>query len=203
MIDYRKEGCINLIHVSGLREYPSTLMGYKIIIYGGFNIMAIITWCSGEIPANLKVNQVYGLIFSSDGRMLLRIEDNKYKLAGGRPEEYDADMEATLKRELLEEVNVVIGTAYMVGYQLVDEENGSIPYAQVRMAAVIENIGPSKPDSDNGRIYGRFLTPPTKVPQLLNWGQVGHDQVTDAVEVARKFLGITTHSDEDTIISEN
>lgn len=76
--------------------------------------MGTITWHSGDVPPNLTVKQVYGLIFSQDGRILLRIHNNKYKLAGGRPEIYDIDMEATLKRELVEEVNTTIGKAYLV-----------------------------------------------------------------------------------------
>lgn len=84
---------------------------------------------------------------------------------------------------------------------MTDEEDGSEPFAQVRMTAMIENIGPAKPDPDNGQTYGRFLTAPEKAAQLLNWGQVGNDQVYEAVSIARKKFGITRYSDEETLIS--
>lgn len=65
-------------------------------------------WHNGEVPATLKVKQVYGLLFTKDGRMLVRIEKapsgKNYSLAGGTPEAYDKDLEATLRREVIEEV---------------------------------------------------------------------------------------------------
>ena len=90
--------------------------------------MSTFTWHNGEVPTNLKITQVYGLIFTRDGRMLLKVENKKrgkvFSLAGGTPEDYDSDKEATLRRELIEEVNVTIETPITVGYQEVDEENG-------------------------------------------------------------------------------
>ena len=37
--------------------------------------MATFKWFDGEVPANIKIKQVYGLVFTKDGRMLMRIED--------------------------------------------------------------------------------------------------------------------------------
>lgn len=162
--------------------------------------MAIFTWFDGEVPKCLKVTQVYGLIITTDGRMLLRTEDQKYYLAGGKPEPEDNDMESTLRRELLEEINVTIGKPYMVGYQLVDEENGTTPYAQVRMTALIEKIGPCKPDPDTGRTYGRLLTHPLMAAALLNWGDVGVSQINSAMKLAKKHFGIKQFSNESTIL---
>ena len=53
--------------------------------------MATFKWFDGEVPANIKIRQVYGLVFTKDGRMLMRIEDGKYSLAGGTPERFDKD----------------------------------------------------------------------------------------------------------------
>ena len=75
--------------------------------------MAKFTWHNGEVPNELKVRQVYGLIFTKDGRMLLMAKNKPsgkiFSLAGGTPEDYDQDKAATLRRELIEEVNVTIG----------------------------------------------------------------------------------------------
>lgn len=46
------------------------------------------------------------IAFCNDSSILLRIEDNKYKLTGGKPEKTDKNYEETLKREYLEELNV-------------------------------------------------------------------------------------------------
>ena len=76
------------------------------------------TWDNGIVPNNIKVRQVYGIVFSDDGRILLRIEDNKYKLTGGKPENNET-FEETLKREYIEELNVELDECYYLGYLLV------------------------------------------------------------------------------------
>lgn len=68
--------------------------------------MVVITWYSGNVPSNIKIAQVYGLAFTKDCRILLHIENGKYLLTGGKPEYYGIDLEATLRREMLEEVNM-------------------------------------------------------------------------------------------------
>lgn len=42
--------------------------------------MAKYIWCNDLVPNTIKVKQVYGIAFTNDFRILLRIEDNKYKL---------------------------------------------------------------------------------------------------------------------------
>ena len=61
-----------------------------------------------------------------------KTEGIRYSLGGGRPEPYDAGIEDTCRRELLEEVNTEIEKPVYIGYQLVDEENGNPQYAQVQ-----------------------------------------------------------------------
>ncbi|QAA33697.1 NUDIX hydrolase [Clostridium manihotivorum] len=162
--------------------------------------MAIITWHSGNVPSHIEIKQVYGIIFTNDGRILLRIEDGEYQLTGGKPEAFDKDMEETLKRELMEEINISISKAYIVGYQLVDEEDGTELYAQVRMTALLKSIGEQRPDPDNGLIYGRYLTTPLKATSLLGWGQVGENQIFEALEIAKKMFSLTCFSKENTVL---
>ena len=47
--------------------------------------MAIFTWHDGAVPENIEIKQVYEMIFSKDGRILLLMEGSEYSLAGGRP----------------------------------------------------------------------------------------------------------------------
>ncbi len=167
--------------------------------------MATFTWHNGNAPAGMKVTQVYGLVFTTDGRILLRVEKEengiKYSLAGGKPEVRDNNREETLKREFLEEVNTSLKDgAYIVGYQQVDEENGTPPYAQMRMTAIIDIIGPKQPDPDNGKTYDRLLTTPKRAIELLNWGNVGLAQVNEAVRLAKKYLGLKEFSTKEEYI---
>lgn len=157
--------------------------------------MAIFTWYNGNVPEGMKVTQVYGLVFTKDGRMLLKVEKVgdkiMYSLAGGKPELEDNSREETLKREFLEEVNTTLQDgALVVGYQKVDEEDGSPPYAQMRMSAIIDSIGIRQPDLDTGKTYGRLLTTPKRAIELLNWGEVGESQVNEALRIAKEHLGL-------------
>lgn len=153
-------------------------------------------WFEEEVPSNLEVHQVYAVVFDENGNVLLKGESKKdgriiYSLAGGTPEDFDKDRIATLRREYIEEVNTTLkDPIYYIGYQYVDEENGIAPYAQVRMTAMIDNIGESKPDPDNGKTYERILVPTQKAIELLNWGDIGPKLVRKAVEVAKEKFGL-------------
>ena len=37
--------------------------------------MAIFTWYNGEVPTNLEVTQVYGVVFTEEGRILMKVEE--------------------------------------------------------------------------------------------------------------------------------
>ena len=166
--------------------------------------MGVFEWHSGEVPENLKIKQVYGILFSTDGRVLLKCEvkrDGKcYSLAGGKPEAFDDGIEGTLRREVLEEVNCTIKEPILVGYQEVNEGNGIPPYAQVRMTAIVDKIGKLQPDPDNGETYERLLTPPQRAIELLNWGKEGRLQVEEALKIAQDKLGVKLVNSEDEYI---
>lgn len=167
--------------------------------------MAKLTWYDNEVPNELKTRQVYGVIFTNDGRLLLKVETkengkNYYSLAGGTPEDYDSSRIDTLKRELLEEVNVTIEEPIYIGYQLVEDDNGKAPYAQVRMTAMINNIGISQPDPDTNETYKRLLTSPSRAIELLNWGAIGEILINKSVEVAKNQFNLNTFSDKEEYI---
>ena len=157
--------------------------------------MAVFRWIEEAVPEGMEITQVYAVILDRDGRTMLRREKKpdggtRYSLAGGRPELSDTGIEATCRREVLEEVNTEIETPVYIGYQSVDEENGTPVYAQVRMAALIREIGGKRPDPDNGETYDRLMVNPVKAVQLLNWGDVGEAQVLKARDVIYRNYGI-------------
>ena len=85
-------------------------------------------WYSGNVPKDIEIKQVYGIAFNEDGKIFLRIDDGIYKLTGGRPEPQDKSMEDTLKREFIEEANIIIKNIHLIGYQLVNENNKVKPH---------------------------------------------------------------------------
>ena len=146
--------------------------------------MANYTWYNAPVPKDLKVRQVYGIVFSNDFKILLRIEDNKYKLTGGKPEKNES-YEETLKREYIEELNVELDDCYYLGYLLV-EDNGE-RYAQVRMIAKIKNINENHIDPATGKMYKRELVSTDKVKKLLNYqDEAGNLMLDDAINMANK-----------------
>lgn len=164
--------------------------------------MGVFTWHNGEPPKKMKVTQVYGIVFDKFGRTLMRIErdgDKKnYSLAGGTPEAYDADRIATLRREMIEEVNTTLKKdIYVVGYMEVNEPSGIPPYAQLRMTALLDKIGKAQPDPDGGETYERLLTSPEKAIKLLNWGKEGEQMIKAAVKIAKEKFNLQPASKPD------
>lgn len=163
--------------------------------------MGYFSWHDESPPESEKIRQVYGIIFTRDGRVLLRVVNEKdgsrtFSLAGGKPESYDNGVEGTLRREIIEEVNTTIEKPFYVGYQAYNEE-GEDPIIQVRMTGLITKIGEKKPDTDGGEIYDRLLTSPERAIELLNWGEVGYKQVMRAKEIAKEKLEIKEFSQKE------
>lgn len=143
------------------------------------------TWNNTCVPSNLRVRQVHGVAFSSDKRVLLRVEDNRYKLTGGKPEG-DEGYEETLKREYIEEINVELEDIHYLGYFLVEEDNGDV-YAQVRMTGKIKKINENRPDLDGGKQYRRFLSIINNVKKYLNYqDSAGNLMIDDAITMVKQ-----------------
>lgn len=145
--------------------------------------MAVLKWFEAVVPVGLEVRQVYGFIFSMDGRILVLEDEGKFNLPGGKPEDSES-VSQTLARESLEEGQVIIGTADYLGYQCVEDEEH---FAQVRLVASIEHFLPSDKDPSTGRQYQRLLAPPIELNELLRWEESGNQQVVSAIAAASKF----------------
>lgn len=142
-------------------------------------------WYRKKVPKELPVKQVYGIAFSKTGKVILRVEDNQYKLIGGKPENIDVNWKETLKREYLEELNIEIEDIHYLGYLLVEENNEE--YAQVRMIAKIKKIDKTKPDMDNGKIYQRFMANQENVRKYLKYkDSAGNQMIEDGIMLAKK-----------------
>ncbi len=141
-------------------------------------------WIKNSMPLNIQVKQVYGIIFSDEGNIVLRVDNNKYKLTGGKPEDKDINYLETLKRECFEELNIEITDIYYLGYMLVEEESN---YAQLRMIAKIKNIGEVRPDLDTGKKYKRFMCLQKNAKKYLNYKDTaGNMMIDDAIKLANE-----------------
>lgn len=147
--------------------------------------MSIYRWINSGVPKGLEVRQVYGFIFSPDGRVLLLEDEGQYSLPGGRPENGETFSE-TLVREAAEEVQVTITSPKYLGYQLIAAD---VEFTQVRLVALIGQILPSAPDPSTGRKYSRLWVPPSDSNDLLNWGESGEEQIKSAIAAASN-LGV-------------
>ena len=156
--------------------------------------MSKYTWFKKSVPENIEIKQVYGILFSQDGKILLRVEDNKYKLTGGKPEPKE-NIEETLKRECVEEINVEIEEIHYLGFFLVEEKEIP-PYAQVRMIAKIKSIGKSRPDLDNGKLYKRFLANLENTKKYLNYEEAGNKMIEDACFLAKEIYTFDENNKE-------
>lgn len=122
--------------------------------------------------------QVYAVCFNENGEVLVRHDGEKYSLPGGTPEKGETVMD-TLKRELIEELDVTVKKAIPLGVQKVEEKNGRFFY-QYRFICLIDKLLPQTPDPDTGRIYERLLVPQEVVTKLIKWGEVGNEMFKDA-----------------------
>lgn len=147
------------------------------------------TWVKADVPLELPVRQVYGIVFSDSGKVLLRVDRGEYKLTGGKPEQHDNSFAETLKREYLEELNVEITEIHYLGYLLVEENEAQ--YAQIRMIAKIKQVGTIRPDPDNGKTYQRFWVSPNDVKGYLAYPDSAGNQMIDAaIAFAAKKYGL-------------
>jgi 8-oxo-dGTP diphosphatase len=151
-------------------------------------------WHETPVPAGLEITQVYGyLVCRRTVRVLVQDDEGAFNLPGGTPEPYDSDLVATLAREAEEENQVRIDDAIYLGYQEVHRP-GRVPYAQVRMTALIAGFDPRRPDPDGGRMYRRLMCPLEDAADLLGWGYPGAAQAEAAGRVASRRWGLDAGS---------
>lgn len=139
------------------------------------------------MPDGLAIAKVHGFLFCPDtARVLVQEFDGRFSLIGGSPELADADLFAALAREAVEESQVVVAEAGYLGYQEV-RQPGWAPCAQVRMAGLIGEFGPRRPDPDSGRLLRRLMCPPAGVAAVLGWGEIVGAQAALAGRMAEEL----------------
>ncbi len=125
---------------------------------------------SWPAPAGIPVRQVYAWIVDDRGRVLLIEMPGAWNLPGGTPEDTDADWQATVRREALEEADVTLRDLVPLGFQLVSEDQQA-SIAQLRVVARVDEWLEQTPDPDNGIVYRRAWVPLAAAGQRLRWGR--------------------------------
>jgi 8-oxo-dGTP diphosphatase len=151
-------------------------------------------WHESPVPGDLLIAKVYGfLVCPVTGRVLVQEHGGMFNLPGGSPEPWDADVSAALRREALEESQVVVTETAYLGYQEV-RRTGCVPFAQVRMAGLIAVFRRRRPDADGGRLLRRLMCPLPDVPAVLGWGEIMNPQAELAARTARALWRVPVSS---------
>ena len=92
-----------------MKNLPQTHYTYK-------GIRVTFTWIKTDnVFCYQPWTQIYGICFNQEGKILI-IKDKEWKIPGGSPEKGELPQE-TLKRELVEEANVIINHYWPLGVQ--------------------------------------------------------------------------------------
>lgn len=132
----------------------------------------------GNIDNYPAWSQAYGFCFTEEGKLLI-VKDKYWILPGGAREEGEIP-EETLRREVMEEANVILDTCAFIGVQKVNDPNNpqprqyeTTPHFQIRYAAIIKEILPQQVDPASGNMYERMFIDPKAFSNYISWGKKG------------------------------
>lgn len=122
--------------------------------------MKQLTWHAGPLPDGREFARVHAVLVVADGRLLLRYKNGEPRVTGGHIDSEDVDLEAAVRREVLEEINCQIDRCDYFGYVEFQNEAGEHEL-WARVVARVSEIGTAQPDPDRPGewIYGRSLMP--------------------------------------------
>ncbi|MFA5828388.1 MAG: NUDIX hydrolase [Candidatus Shapirobacteria bacterium] len=146
-------------------------------------ISSVVEWSSQKvtytwIPADdLKkfqpIKQAYGVCVNDDKETLIYRAPGKtnWNLPGGTPEGNESPIE-TLKRELIEEVDIEVERIKPLGVQKVVFSDGVIFY-QARFYCKIKKILSQTVDPATGLLNERKFVKIAELNKYLKWGEIG------------------------------
>ncbi len=149
-----------------------------------------LTWTrDGDAAKYAPITHVHGIIFNNAGEILIgRLKPSKsWTLPGGKVE-FGETIEQTLRRELMEEVNITVSAVYILGVQKVevpaDPQDEKNPHFQVRCVALLSELLPQSPDpgSSEAAIWERVFVPAADIEQYIPWGENGHAMFEEAID---------------------
>lgn len=150
-----------------------------------------LTWTAdSDVTKYTPITHVHGIIFNDAGEILIGRPKptGSWTILGGKVEAGET-IEQTLRRELMEEVNITVDKIYILGVQKVevpndprDEKN---PYFQVRCVALLNELLPQTPDpgAPQATIWERVFVPNKNIEQYILWGENGHAMFEEAINL--------------------
>ena len=151
-------------------------------IWGGRKI--INSWIRTDSLEGLTpIIQVYGICFNEKEEILICKRKENWIIPGGHPKKNETIYE-TLKREMIEEVDVKVKDIRVLGVMMVRPvaEPEKISY-QVRCVCNLEELLPQTPDPDNGDLWKRKFVNFKDISKYVKWGITGKKMFEDAVEL--------------------
>lgn len=147
-----------------------------------------------KTPKDGKFQRVHAVLVAQDGRILLRYKNGEARITGGRIDASDENLEAALRREVLEEINCEIDKIEYLGYleAEIKKDDESVKENWARMVARVSKILPPKadPDREGNWVYGRTLAPrEIATEELAKAPKFGNNNIkilNAAYEVARE-----------------
>lgn len=147
-----------------------------------------------KTPKDGKFQRVHAVLVVQDGRILLRYKNGEARITGGRIDASDDDLEAALRREVLEEINCEIDKIEYLGYleAEIKKDDELVKENWARMVARVSKILSPKadPDREGNWVYGRTLAPrEIATEELAKAPKFGNNNIkilNAAYEVARE-----------------
>lgn len=140
-----------------------------------------------DVEKYQPVTQVYGIIFNDKNEILICRKDNgDWQIPGGHPEKGEGIKE-TLKRELIEEVDITVRNIIPLGVQegTFPDKPEVKPHYAVRCIAKLKELLPQTIDPDNGEMWKRKFVPASEVTEYVKWNKTGDAMFKDAIELWR------------------
>jgi 8-oxo-dGTP diphosphatase len=147
-------------------------------------------WIESSNFESLKnVKQVSAFVFDDAGRVCIIHLGNKgyWTIPGGGSEENET-YEETLKREAMEEADIVIGDLIPIGYlKNAPRKNPENISHQLRYAAKVKEIKPQTEDPANGVIPTRKFVNKEEFLDYLKWDST-KEQLETAFNVIKTYI---------------
>src|SRR5258708_189700 len=145
-----------------------------------------ITWIkTNSLDGITPITQVYGVCFNDKEEILIerKVGDEKWIIPGGTPENNET-VEQTLKREMIEEVDIKVKNIKLVGAQKVYPVNKPKEYYyQVRCICEVDELLPQTLDPAEGVNWERKFVPADKITDYVKWGNTGNAMFKDAIKL--------------------
>ncbi|WP_157868485.1 hypothetical protein [Streptomyces caatingaensis] len=149
------------------------------------------------MPEEVPIRRIHGFCFDDAGRVLLRELPGRSELPGVEPRPDADNAETALVQGCLELCRVSISEPFYLGYQRVDENNGTPPYAELKMVAHVTAFHPLNSITGIHPAYRRVLSPVSAVPAILHWGVEGLLQTAAAAIAAMDILRLDLSGNHD------